>query len=171
MTSYSLSLPQANFKLALWQAQADSMSDSDLYVWISDSGFVDDVAIRLHQLISTTKTIQGKVISIGKIILIKIVEFIKQHPYLSAGVALGIIIGLLVNSIPFIGQILAPLATVLGITIGAIAGHRRDKRMQGKDIANDTFLGVAEEVVEIAHDFFKLMIEIFGLILQEFKQS
>ncbi|MBC5795198.1 DUF2273 domain-containing protein [Sphaerospermopsis sp. LEGE 00249] len=167
MTANSLSLPQANLKIALWQIEADSMSSSDLYVWIANSGLPDDIAIRLHELASSTKKVGNKVISIGKIILIKIIEFIKAHPYLSTGVALGAAVGLLVNAIPFIGQFLAPLATVLGITIGAIAGHRLDKRRQGKEVYDVGILGITEEIIEIAKEFFQLLIEVFILVFQE----
>lgn len=167
MSTNSLSLPQANFKMALWQVEADSMSSSDLYVWIASSGLPDDIAIRLHQLADYTEKVGNKVISVGKIILIKIIEFIKEHPYLSVGVALGVVIGLLVNAIPFIGQILAPLATALGITLGAIAGHRLDKRRQGKELYDLNIIGITEEIVEIAKEFFQLMIEVFSLVFQE----
>jgi uncharacterized membrane protein len=167
MTANSLSLPQANFKMALWQVEADSMSSSDLYVWIASSGLPDDIAIRLHELANYTDKVGNKVISVGKIILIKIIEFIKAHPYLSIGVALGAVVGLFVNTIPFIGQILAPLATVLGITIGAIAGHRLDKRRQGKEVYDLNIIGVTEEIIEIAKEFFQLLIEVFSLVFQE----
>ena len=168
MLSNALSLPQANLKLALWNVEANSIPDSDLYVWISNSGIPDDIAIRLYELIQHTKKIGNKVISIGKIILIKIVEFIKEHPHLSIGVALGIIIGLLVNSIPFIGPILSPLAFVLGITVGAIAGHRLDKRAKNSQLYDtDSIIGSAEEVLEIVKEFFQLMVEVFNLVLTE----
>jgi len=167
MTASSLSLPQANFKMALWQLEADSMSSSDLYVWIASSGLPDDIAIKLHQLAHYTEKVGNKVISVGKIILIKIIEFIKAHPYLSIGIALGAVVGLLVNTIPFFGQFLAPLATVLGITLGAIAGHRLDKRRQGKELFNIGVIGVTEEIVEIAKEFFQLLIEVFSLVFQE----
>jgi hypothetical protein len=36
MTKPPLSPAQANLKLALWQVDADSMSSSDLFVWLND---------------------------------------------------------------------------------------------------------------------------------------
>jgi D-arabinose 5-phosphate isomerase GutQ len=72
MLSNALSLPQANLKLALWNVEANSIPDSDLYVWISNSGVPDDIATRLYELIQHTKKIGNKVISIGKIILQRI---------------------------------------------------------------------------------------------------
>jgi len=162
MTGQIVSTAQANLKMALWQVDADSMTSSDLYAWLVDSGLPHEVTIRLHELASYTKKSGNKVLAIGKIILIKIIEFIKAHPNLAMGVALGAAVGLLVNSVPVLGSVLAPLATVLGITIGAIAGHRLDK---SKEI-NEGIIGVAQDIIEIAREFFKLFIDVFNAIFR-----
>jgi hypothetical protein len=138
------------------------MTSSDLYAWLVDSGLPHEVTIRLHELASYTKKSGNKVLAVGKIILIKIIEFIKAHPNLAMGVALGAAVGLLVNSVPVLGSVLAPLATVLGITIGAIAGHRLDK---GKEV-NEGIIGVAQDFIEIAREFFKLFIDVFNAIFR-----
>ncbi len=162
MTGQIVSTAQANLKMALWQVDADSMTSSDLYAWLVDSGLPHEVTIRLHELASYTKKSGNKVLAVGKIILIKIIEFIKAHPNLAMGVALGAAVGLLVNSVPVLGSVLAPLATVLGITIGAIAGHRLDK---GKEV-NEGIIGVAQDIIEIAREFFKLFIDVFNAIFR-----
>lgn len=165
MTGQIVSIAQANLKMALWQVDADSMTSSELYAWLVDSGLPHEVTIRLHELASYTKKSGNKVLAVGKIILIKIIEFIKAHPNLAMGVALGAAVGLLVNSLPFLGSILAPLATALGITIGAIAGHRLDKHLQGKEVSGG-IIGVAEDIIEIAREFFQLLIDIFNTIFR-----
>lgn len=163
MTGQILSQAQANLKISLWQVEADSMTSSNLYVWLQDSGLPHEVIIRLHELATYTKKIGSKVLAVGKIVLIKIIEFVKEHPYLATGVAVGVAVGFLVNSIPFLGTILAPLATALGIIVFGIAGHRRDKRDQGKEVQSG-FFGVAEDVVEIAANFFKLLGDVFNIV-------
>jgi hypothetical protein len=80
-------------------------------------------------------------------------------------VAVGAAVGFLVNAIPFIGPVLAPLATALGIVIFGIAGQRLDKRAQGKEV-NGGILGIAEDIVEIAAAFFKLLADVFNIIFQ-----
>lgn len=165
MTAQVLSPAQANLKMALWQVDADSMSSSELYVWLNDAGLPYEVSIRLHELATYTKKSGSKVLAIGKIILIKLIEFVKAHPNLALGVALGAAVGFLVNSIPFIGPILAPLATVLGVTIGAIAGHRLDKRAQGKEVSAG-IIGIAEDLIEIARAFFQLLVDVFNTVFQ-----
>lgn len=173
MTGQIVSQAQANLKMALWQADAGSMSSSDLYVWLNDSGLPYEVTIRLHELANYTQIAGNKVFDCGKIILIKIIEFVKAHPSLVAGVGIGVTLGVAVNylvsSIPFIGTLLAPLAAVLAATFGVvvfgIAGHRLDKRAQGKEVHNG-LMGFAEDIVEIVKAFFQLMVDIFNLVFQ-----
>lgn len=160
--SSALSLPQANLKMALWQVDADAMSSSDLYVWLNDTGLPHEVSIRLHELATYTKKAANKVLLIGKILLIKIIEFVKAHPHLAIGVAVGAAVGILANSIPFVGPLLAPLATALGIPIGAIAGHRLDRRKE----VSDGIIGIVQEIIEIAKDFFQLLIDVFNTIFR-----
>lgn len=160
----TLSKPQAKLNLALWQAEADSMNSSELYAWLVDSGLPHEVAIRLHELISVTKPVGNKLFAIGKIIVIKIIEFVKAHPFLVVGASLGAAVGAavatLITSVPFIGQLLAPVAMVLGVTItavGAVVGHRLDK----------CFQGVGEDIFEIAKEFFKLVTDVFTTIFRD----
>ena len=156
----ALSKPQANLNLALWQAEADSMNSSELYAWLVDSGLPHEVAIRLHDLIGVTKPVGNKLFAIGKIILIKIIEFVKAHPFLVVGAAVGAAVATLITSVPFVGQLLAPVAMALGITItavGAVVGHRLDK----------CFQGVGEDIFEIAKEFFKLVTDVFNTIFRD----
>jgi len=163
MTGQALSLAQANLKISLWQVDADTMSSSELYVWLNELRLPHETTIRLHDLATYTKKVGDRVIYIGKIILIKIIEFVKAHPHLVAGVALGAAVGYLANSIPFIGPVLAPLAATLGVVIFGIAGHRVDKRSQSKEISG-RLMGVAEDITEIVVIFFQLMADVFNTI-------
>ena len=161
MTSSAFNTASSNLEMALLQAEADSFTSNDLYGWLIDSGLSHQIAMRLHELMAFTKKAGNKVYAVGKIILIKIIEFVKAHPHLVSGIGMGLTIGLavqyLVNSIPFIGPVLAPLAgalsSSLGIVILGIAGHRLDKKNQGKQLS-DSLLGVAEDLIEITKVFF-----------------
>ncbi|MEL6440022.1 MAG: hypothetical protein AAFQ80_12300 [Cyanobacteria bacterium J06621_8] len=171
MTSAALKLANSNLKMALLQAEADSFSSNELYVWLSDSGLPTQIATRLHELVTYTKKAGKKVFAVGKIILIKIIEFVKAHPHLVTGIGIGLTVGFavqtLVSSIPFIGAVLAPVAgaltSTLGITIFGIAGHRLDKRSQGRH-TSDGLIGVAEDVLEITKEFFEFIADIFNTI-------
>ena len=126
MKGKPLSQAQAKLKLALTQAEADTVSNSDLYVMLQELGLPSEVALRLHQLISYTQQIGDKIFSIGKIIVIKIIDFIKAHPNLFVGAALGAAVGSLVNAVPALGPILSPLATAIASAFGAVVGQRMD---------------------------------------------
>lgn len=171
MTGQIISQAQANLKMSLWQVEADSMKSSDLYVWLQDSGLPDEVTIRLHELATYTEKVGSKVFAVGKIILIKIIEFVKAHPHLVIGAGIGMAVGaavnFLVSSIPFLGPLLAPLATtlatMLGVVVFGVAGHRIDKRAQGKEV-HGGIIGFAEDITEIVANFFKLLADVLNIV-------
>ncbi|MFN9174132.1 MAG: hypothetical protein ACK58N_06345 [Synechocystis sp.] len=155
---------QSELKLALWQIQADNTTSPELYAWLVKSGLPHNVAILLHELISKTKRVGKKTINIGKIILIKIIDFVKAHPFLVSGIGIGATIGTaiitLITSIPLIGQLLSPIALALGITVtisGAIIGHNLDKR----------FSGITNDIIEISQHFFTLIVGVFKTIFTQ----
>lgn len=163
MTGQIVSQAQANLKMSLWQLEVDSMKSSNLYVWLQDSGLPHEVTIRLHELATYTKKAGSKVLAVGKIVLIKIIEFVKAHPFLVIGAGIGAVVGAavagLITSVPILGQLLAPLAMALGITItaiGAVVGHRLDKCLPG----------VGEDIIEIVQDFFKLLVDVLNSVFR-----
>ena len=163
MTERVVSSAQANLKMSLWQVEAESIKSSDLYVWLNQSGLSSEVAIRLQELVSFTKKVGAKVFAVGKIVLIKIIEFVKAHPFLVTGAGIGAAVGAavagMITAIPFLGQLLAPVAMALGITIaviGAVAGQNLDKRFQG----------FGDDIFEIAQEFFKLVADVFNTIFR-----
>ncbi|MDP2903375.1 MAG: hypothetical protein Q8N96_09760 [Methylovulum sp.] len=159
---------QAELELTLLNVDAESMSSSDLYLWLRESGLPSEVAIRLESLVDTVTEIGNRVISIGKIILIKIIEFVNAHPNLAIGIAVGAAIGTLVSMIPFLGVYLAPIAMAVSTTIGAIAGHRIDKLEKGQAVNTQAELvAIGQDAIEIAKEFFKLLIAIFNAVFDE----
>lgn len=169
MQTSNMTRAHASLELALWQAEAETVSSSDLYIWLRECGLPSEIAIRLKELVAVTKKIGAKLVSIGKVILLKLMEFIQKHPYLATGVALGAGVSALIAGIPFIGPILAPIAAVIGITVGAVIGHRMDK---GHD--HSPPLGIVEltqDVIEIAREFFQLFIDTAQALSDELQQS
>lgn len=161
MKSHELLTAQANLKLALWNVEAESVKSSELYMQLQELELPEEVVSRLHDLVTFTKKVSGKAISVGKIVLLKILEFVKAHPFLVTGAGIGAVIGAavagMITAIPFIGQLLAPVAVVLGITIagvGAVAGHKLDKQ----------FRGMGNDIVEIAQQFFALFADVFNTV-------
>jgi hypothetical protein len=147
MQTGKMTIGQAKLKMTLWNAEAESTSSMDL-----------------HQLIRNTIRVGKKVVSIGKVVLIKIFEFVKAHPLLVAGAGICAVVACaiysLTVSIPFLGQFLEPVARALGIgivTTGAVVGHILDKQ----------FTGVGANIVEVAREFFQLLTDVFSAVAHE----
>lgn len=54
MSAQNLTTAQANLDLVLWDAEAISIANSDLYLWLRESGLPSEVAIRLKNFVDTT---------------------------------------------------------------------------------------------------------------------
>jgi len=162
---------QADLDLILLNAEVGTVASSDLYIWLRESGLPSEVAIRLKSLIDTTKKVADQVINIGKIILIKIIEFVKEHPNLATGIAVGVALGVIASMVPFLGSILSPIAIALGVSVGAIVGHRMDKTDKENAVNTDLNLTttVTQDIIEIARYFFELLIDIFNTAFDESK--
>lgn len=164
MTTTVFTSGRANLELTILNAETESMSSADFYAWLKEHGLPDEAAIRLKGLAEITAEVGQRVIYVGKMILMKIVEFVKAHPNLAIGVAIGAALGVLVSAIPWIGHYLAPIVALLGVTIGAIAGHRLDKTADGQT-EKYGLVAIGQDVIEIATAFFKLLADIFNLTL------
>ena len=161
-----ISKAQAEFELALMQAESDSTASSDLYIWLLECGLSPEIAIRLKELVNVTQRIGNKVVSIGKLIVMKLRDFITAHKGLAIGTVLGAAIASLVAAIPLLGSILAPLGALFGLTV-AVSGHLSDKQPTGNG-AGVSLLELPQNLIEMARTYFDLFIETFQIIMAEF---
>jgi ElaB/YqjD/DUF883 family membrane-anchored ribosome-binding protein len=164
MSAKVLTPAQANLELFILSSEAEAMSSSDFYAWLKERGLSDEAAIRLKAVAEITAEVGKRVINVGKMILIKIMEFVKAHAHLAIGIAIGAAIGALVGAIPWIGWILSPVATLIGVSAGALAGHRLDKADVGTP-QNSGLVAIGQDIIEIATAFFKLLVDILTLTL------
>lgn len=170
MRRIAMTPAEAKLDLALWQAEADLCSGEDLYVQFRELNIPSEIAIRLKELLSVVRRLGKKVISIGKIIAIKIVEFIRQHPNLSSGIALAAAVAWLLSSIPFLGVVLAPIALVIGIPVGAVLGHRMDQAERAMPIRDFGVVGLGQDIIEIVRSFLQHFVETLIAVSSEFGQ-
>lgn len=170
-----LSKAQAILKFELWHAAAESIRSSEIYSKLQELRLPTEVIDALYSLIDKTKEIGGRVFNIGKIVLLKVIDFVKSHPFLSLGVVSGIFVGHnillvghaitgLISHIPFLGSLLAPISakitTILGAipsVVGAMLGHRLDKKIPD----------IGQNAHEILKAFFSLLIEVFNTIVED----
>lgn len=165
MTAQNLTRASAELEFVLLSAEADSFSDTDFYAWLSQNGLPSELAIRLKVLVEATAEFGGRTINIGRLIIVKLIEFVKAHQNLAIGVAIGAAVAVLVFGIPFLGPFLAPVAAAIGISIGAIAGHRKDMESNGVYPTSQGPIAVSQDVIEIAKAFLKLFVELFQIVL------
>lgn len=152
-------------ELDLLAAESSEITGPEIYFWLLEKGVPQEVAIRFRELADVTHEVGGKVFAIGKIILFKVMQFIKAHPHLAIGLAIGAAIGVLAAAIPFIGAVVAPVVVVVAIMLGVVAGNRLDTIENGGDLVRSTGnLGLAEDIILVAKGFFDLLIRAFNAI-------
>ena len=164
MSAKALTPAQANLELMLLSSEAETLSSSDFYAWLRDLGLPAEAAIRLKAVAEITAEIGQRIIHVGKMIIIRIMAFVRAHANLAIGIAIGAAIGALVNAIPWIGPLLSPIVTLIGVTFFALAGHRMDKAAAGVSM-NSGLIAVGQDLIEIAKAFFKLLVDIFNMTL------
>ena len=98
-------------------------------------------------------------------------EFIKENPNLSIGMALGADAGFLagsfMNFLPFIGNLLQTIAIGVGMFIGAVAGYRLDEIEKGQIVIDTTIFGVFGDAMQIAKKFFQLFVDIINTVMTQ----
>jgi hypothetical protein len=154
----ALTESEAKLKMAVLNSNAMEIDRIDTITQLTNSGLPQEIITRINELWEKTKIISGQVIHVGKIILLKIMEFIKENPHLFIGVAIGVAVGALISMIPLFGPILAPLSTALSVTVGGIAGYGLD---QGQK-STDGVIGVTQNLILVAKKFFELFASIFN---------
>ena len=136
----------ALLELTLLNAESSGQNFDDVVLEGLRQGIAPEVLTRMKALWEQTKEIAGEMIAVGKIIVMKIIEFFKAHPELVASLAIGAAVYLLAHAIPVIGPLLAPLLAA----VTAIYAF-------GKQVTFD-------EAIDTAKDFFALIVGIFNAV-------
>ena len=155
----NMSPAQALLELTIESAEAESATFEETLVAGLNRGLPPEVMTRLEEVWTQTRIVAGHVVCIGKIIVRRIMEFLQANPHLAVGLALGAVVGFLVSaSIPWIGAMLAPLATAVGAVYGmGIAAARS----QG-----DESIAPFNVAVALAKEFFSLLVAILNAVTQ-----
>jgi hypothetical protein len=157
------------------ESKAKQKTSLDLFREFSEMGFSDEVISGLKAVAQKTAIdISGKVIEVGKIVIIKVIEFVKKNKEIAKGMAIGAIIGAMSAFIPFIGPLLAPLLTQVGILAGAVIGdHLKGVKSLDEGLDRlDEFVdapikSAIKSAMSIAKEFVALLKEIFATIFRK----
>jgi hypothetical protein len=142
----TLNSEQAMLEFTLLNAETSGQSFDDVMLDGMQRGIPPEMLTRMKSLWEQTKKIGNEVIEVGKIIVMKIIEFLKANPKLAASLAIGAAVYLLAHAIPLIGPWLAPLLAV-GATLYAFGT-----------------LTSLDEVIKMAKDFFVMLVSIFNTV-------
>ena len=154
--SQSFSPQEGLLELSMLNAEVKEQDFTETMVELLNRNIPTEIVTRLKELWEATKTLAGEVIRIGKIIVQKIVDFVRANPNLVVGLALGAAVSSLVGMVPLIGPALQPIATVIGSVYGAGAGSRMDS---GQPV--DALVAGA---IKLAKEFFELLASIFNAV-------
>jgi hypothetical protein len=161
--SLTFSILQALSKLRDWNRESKFVQNDEIFKQIRELGLPKRILAQLCKLVKLTRKFAGETFFIGKMILIRILHFIKVHPFLVTSIGLSVVIAnivaSLIASIPVFGGYLISLLSALKIDIllkvgSAIYGVILDER----------FPSLGKSVFEIAEDFFCLFIDVFNII-------
>ena len=142
----------------------------DIIVKLTNYGLPNEAINRFDGLWDKTMTFGKETINVGKILCVKIIDFVEENPNMAAGAAVGIAIGVLTAQIPIVGHLLAPIVTALGITTCMVAGNRMDRKNKGEQVAGG-FIGFMEDIISIAMKFLKLLIDAFNIIKNHYSDN
>ena len=166
MTSQSiteLSPEQGLFELSMLNAERAQDEFDDVMIEGLKRGIPPEILTRLKDIWDATQEIAGEIITIGKIIVIEIINFLKANVKLTIGLALGAAVSSLLLMIPILGPILLPLSTLLASLYGAGVGAAVQK--------GDYSASPLTAAIALADEFFELFVRIMKAISQYWKNK
>lgn len=148
---------QAKNELAVLNKDAESVDETEIFVWLDNAGLPMEINTRIMGLWKKVHYVGNVAINIGKIILLQVIDFVNRHPHTAIGILVGVALGAIVNLIPFVGPLLSPIVNLIAISLGLISGAALDHPECGSPY---------EAVHLVAKDFFSR----FTMILNSVKE-
>ncbi len=115
MNAPDISLIEARLELALLQAEANVTRSADLYLWMRESGLSPEVSASLYSLAGQNHRLDGRLVTLGKILVLRLSGFAKRHPDLTTADACAAGIDFLITRAPMLAPLLQPLARALEV--------------------------------------------------------
>ena len=144
----------ALLELSLINAETSDASFDDVTIEALKRGVPSEIVTRLSEIWEQAVVIGGELVSVGKIIVRKILDFLSANPNIAIGAALGACATMIVASVPLIGPMLAPLTASLFMLYGAGVGAAAKN--------GNYSVSPVVAVYELAQKFFELLISIFN---------
>jgi len=154
---------EAITKLLALQTEAKNLDKVDMMTYFTMQGVPLEVTTRMDYLWDFKTEFSDNVVNVGKIIVMKLLEFIENNPYMTIGIAIGVGLGSLAAMIPFIGQIVAPIIATIAAIYGGLKGNRMDKIVGGEYIGD----ALMDDGITSARKFWTLFADIINALFVE----
>ncbi len=120
-------LPRLDEQSFVNLAKNEKLLSNDAYEnFIDRLDVSDNWKVFLRSLIRMTKKICGVVVEAGKVVLNIIIDGVRRFPYAIGGAVIGLILGMILSAIPFIGPLLSAGFTPLLMLAGGLTGFAMD---------------------------------------------
>lgn len=119
---------------------------------------------KMVTLFQQTKIIGGKLINIGRIVFAKLYQFLQENPNMVLGTIIGAVFGFFLAVVPLIGSILSLISPFLGAAIGGYIDYVN----KGGRVPDSTLQQVIAGATHTTKEFFKLLVEIFKALKNDF---
>jgi hypothetical protein len=163
---------EAAFRLSLHETEAMHTTKEEVFGRLLSWNLHPEIVFRLERVWEYTRRVGKRLLHIGQMVVIRIIDFVEAHPHLSVGVALGAALAALTALVPLLGPVLSPVATIVGAILGAAVGYELDAEEKG--ISSSWRSGVArtiESLVKVAMEFFKLSVELIHIAFSQSLQK
>ncbi len=163
----------ARMELLALESRVSQFNELDFITDLTNKGLANEIVTRLQLIGEKVSYIADQSFQIGKIILMKLWDFIKENPNLSIGFAIGlglaILSGMIASVVPIIGTwlsaIVMPLVALITIPVGTLRGHRLDKLAKGEVVGDS----IIEDLITIVKKFWSLFVDIFKTLKNEIR--
>ena len=146
-------------ELELLSIEVTEKKRDDFFVKLVNSDLPMVIVTRLTSLWEVTKEVGGRIIQVGKLVVIEIIKFIAKFPHMSIGMAIGAALHALLVAVPFLGPILAPLVAVVGASIG----FRLDTGRPVSESLEGTLINTFSDIVAMAKSFLHWFIDVLRM--------
>ena len=120
-------LPRLDEQAFLNLAKNEKLLSNDAYEnFIDRLDVSDNWKVFLRSLIRMTKKICDSVVEVGKVVLNIIIDGVRRFPHAIGGAVIGLILGMILSAIPFIGPWLSAGFTPLLMLAGGLTGFAMD---------------------------------------------
>ncbi len=142
---------EALLELSMVNAENIDYDFTDTKVKFINIGIPIELITRFEEVWKYTKVIAGEVVTVGKIIIMQVYDFIIANKNIATGVALGAIFSAFISSIPFLGALIGPLISLCAILYGAFEGAKLDA---GTDNPMEAIFKTAQSFIFLLKNIF-----------------